>query len=52
MNSTKMRSNLQKVTDSITKVYQNELAAKILDGLDKLYSKYENSAQRWIWELI
>lgn len=28
------------------------MAAKIIDGMEKLFLKYESSAKRWIWELI
>ncbi len=30
----------------------NELAAKIIDGLDKLASKHASASKRWVWELI
>ena len=34
-------------------LFYNELANKIIDGLDKLYHKYEKgAAERWIWELL
>jgi hypothetical protein len=34
-------------------LFYNELAAKIIDGLDKLDHKYEKgAAERWIWELL
>ena len=33
-------------------MFENELANKIIDGMDKLYSKYDDSMRRWVWELI
>lgn len=34
-------------------LFYNELAAKIIDGLDKLDHKFERgAAERWIWELL
>jgi hypothetical protein len=34
-------------------LFYNELAAKIIDGLDRLDHKFERgAAERWIWELL
>ncbi len=34
-------------------MFLNELAAKIIDGLNRLYVKYDKgAAERWIWELL
>jgi hypothetical protein len=32
--------------------FLNAYATKIIDGLSKLFSKYEKAAERWIWELL
>ncbi len=44
MESTTFMTNKEKAASEITLVYQKELAAKIIDGLEKLYSNFENSA--------
>ncbi len=34
-------------------LFLNELAAKIIDGLTRLFLKYDQgAAERWIWELL
>jgi hypothetical protein len=34
-------------------LFLNELAAKIIDGLNRLFMKYDKgAAERWIWELL
>ena len=34
-------------------LFLNELGAKIIDGLNRLFLKFERgSAERWIWELL
>jgi hypothetical protein len=34
-------------------LFMNELAAKIVDGLNRLFLKYDKgAAERWIWELL
>ncbi len=36
-----------------TNLLTNEFANKIIDGLDRLYHKYDAGAsERWIWELL
>ena len=38
---------------NMMELFYNELANKIIDGLDKLDHKYEKgAAERWIWELL
>ena len=32
--------------------FLNAYATKIIDGLSKLFAKYEKAAERWIWELL
>ncbi len=39
--------------DQAMDLFYNELAAKIIDGLNRLSHKYEKgAAERWIWELL
>ena len=34
-------------------LFINELAAKIIDGLNTLFVRFERgSSERWIWELL
>ena len=34
-------------------LFLNELAAKIIDGLNRLFLKFDRgAAERWIWELL
>jgi hypothetical protein len=34
-------------------LFLNELAAKIIDGLNRLFLKYDKgAAERWVWELL
>ncbi len=34
-------------------LFLNELAAKIIDGLNRLFVRFERGAsERWIWELL
>jgi hypothetical protein len=41
------------VKDQAMNLFLNELAAKIIDGLNKLFLKYDKgAAERWIWELL
>jgi hypothetical protein len=41
------------VKDQAINLFLNELAAKIIDGLNKLFLKYDKgAAERWIWELL
>jgi len=47
--SMSVRSRAQEVAE---RAHRNELASKILDGIEKLLEKYESSSKRWIWELI
>ena len=32
--------------------FLNAYATKIIDGLGNLFSKYDEAAERWIWELL
>ena len=42
-----------KMTEYKDNLLANEFANKIIDGLDRLYHKYEKgAAERWIWELL
>ena len=44
---------LERMNDYKTNLLTNEFANKIIDGLDKLYHKYDSGAsERWIWELL
>ena len=39
--------------ENMLELFYNEMANKIIDGLDKLEHKYEKgAAERWIWELL
>lgn len=41
------------VSDQAMNLFMNELAAKIIDGLNRLFLKYDKgAAERWIWELL
>ena len=41
------------VKDQAMNLFLNELAAKIIDGLNRLFLKYDKgAAERWIWELL
>ena len=41
------------VNSEAMNMFLNELAAKIIDGLNRLFIKYEKgAAERWIWELL
>ncbi len=41
------------VTNQTMNLFLNELAAKIIDGLNRLFMKYDKgAAERWIWELL
>jgi hypothetical protein len=41
------------VDDQAMNLFMNELAAKIIDGLNRLFLKYDKgAAERWIWELL
>ena len=41
------------VTNQAMNLFLNELAAKIIDGLNRLFMKYDKgAAERWIWELL
>ena len=41
------------VNDQAMNLFMNELAAKIVDGLNRLFLKYDKgAAERWIWELL
>ena len=49
----KQSAFLDLVRKNAMEMFYNELAAKIIDGLDKLDHKYDNgAAERWIWELL
>ena len=51
MESSKSITDL--VNDQAMSFFLNELAAKIIDGLNKLFMKYDKgAAERWIWELL
>ena len=50
--TTNYRTIKELVAEDLQNLHLNELAAKLIDGLAKLETKYEDSAQRWIWELI
>jgi hypothetical protein len=44
---------LERMNDYKTSLLTNEFANKIIDGLDKLYHKFDAGAsERWIWELL
>ena len=51
-----MESNLSVagvVDSNMIDLFLNELAAKIIDGLNRLFLKYDKgAAERWIWELL
>ncbi len=41
------------VMNQAMNLFLNELAAKIIDGLNRLFMKYDKgAAERWIWELL
>lgn len=41
------------IQQNFAELAYNELAAKLIDGLDKLDHKFEKgAAERWIWELL
>ena len=41
------------VNDQAMNLFLNELAAKIIDGLNRLFMKYDKgAAERWVWELL
>ena len=41
------------VNDQAMNLFLNELAAKIIDGLNRLFAKYDKgAAERWVWELL
>jgi hypothetical protein len=41
------------MNENMKNLFYNELSNKIIDGLDKLYHKYDRgAAERWIWELL
>ena len=41
------------VNDQAMNLFLNELAAKIIDGLNRLFLKYDKgAAERWVWELL
>jgi len=41
------------MNDYKSNLLTNEFANKIIDGLDRLYHKYDSGAsERWIWELL
>ncbi len=57
MEDVKMNESNRSVEDIVMNqaldLFLNELAAKIIDGLNRLFLKYEKgAAERWIWELI
>jgi hypothetical protein len=44
---------LNRRNDYKTSMLMNEFANKIIDGIDRLYHKFDAGAsERWIWELI
>jgi hypothetical protein len=44
---------LERIYDYKSNLLTNEFANKIIDGLDRLYHKYDSGAsERWIWELL
>lgn len=48
-----IRSIRDLVIDQSMNLFLNELAAKIIDGLNRLFMKYDKgAAERWIWELL
>ena len=41
------------VLQKAMELFYNDLATKIVDGLDRLDHKFEKgAAERWIWELL
>ena len=41
------------MNDQAINLFLNELAAKIIDGLNRLFMKYDKgAAERWVWELL
>ena len=40
------------VDKKVREIHYNELSAKIIDGLDKLFCQMESASLRWIWELL
>ena len=41
------------VREQTMNLFLNELAAKIIDGLNRLFVRFERGAsERWIWELL
>ncbi len=57
MEDVKMNDSNRSVEDIVMNqamdLFLNELAAKIIDGLNRLFLKYEKgAAERWIWELL
>ena len=48
-----MKTIADLVNNQAMNLFLNELAAKIIDGLNRLFLKYEKgAAERWIWELL
>jgi hypothetical protein len=48
-----IRSIADLVNDQAMNLFLNELAAKIIDGLNRLFMKYDKgAAERWVWELL
>ena len=48
-----IRSIADLVNDQAMNLFLNELAAKIIDGLNRLFMKYDKGAtERWVWELL
>ena len=44
---------LNRMNEYKSNLLVNEFANKIIDGLDRLYHKFDAGAsERWIWELI
>jgi hypothetical protein len=41
-----------KVMNQERRYFLNGYATKIIDGISKLYARYEKAAERWIWELL
>ena len=48
-----IRSIADLVNDQAMNLFLNELAAKIIDGLNRLFMKFDKgAAERWVWELL